>query len=70
MSGTTTPNANAIARCPGRYEPALDAFGQIIHRQCIGCQRRTPGNPDQQEYMASPEFEARCPKKITESVDF
>ena len=45
-----------------RFEDAPDAFGQIIHPQCIGCQRRTAkGEP-----MPVPEFTISCPKKVSE----
>ena len=52
---TNTTLATDVVRCAGRYEKALDAFGQIIHRQCIGCQRRKAGYPPGHWYFDNKE---------------
>lgn len=52
-------------RCPGRFEDAPDAFGQIIHPQCIGCQRRITGYPPGHWYFDKvPVFDSVCPQRL------
>lgn len=62
---TDKPLANDVVRCHGQYANALDAFGQIIHRQCIGCQRRMAGYPPGHWYFDKvPVFDDACPQRI------
>ncbi len=52
-----------LDRCPGKYEQQHSEFGQVVNRECIGCQRRTqPGAP-----VPVPEFAISCPKKVSET---
>ena len=52
-----------LQRCHGKYDNAHGEFGQVIRRECIGCQRRTqPGAP-----VPVPEFAISCPKKVSET---
>lgn len=53
-----------IARCLGDYLNQHGEFGQIINQECVGCLRRTPGNPGRQVYQAVPVFTGTCPDKI------
>jgi len=55
---------NDITRCTGRYTNQPSEFGRVIHQECIGCQRRSGGDPERQSYMQPPVFERSCPMKI------
>ena len=54
------------ARCAGKYDHLHGEFGAVIHAQCVGCQRRTPGHAEYQWYQGVPEFTDECPSKIKE----
>lgn len=63
MKNATLPSD--VVRCTGRYEKALDAFGQIIRQQCIGCQRRMAGYPPGHSYFCQvPVFDNVCPQRL------
>lgn len=63
MTDTTTLPAD-VARCPGRYEPALDGFGKPSP-QCTGCLRRVAGYPPGRWYFTEvPVFDDVCPQRI------
>ena len=55
------------SRCTGSYTNLNGEFGRVIHPECIGCQRRAPGDPDRPSYTQPPVFESTCPLKIGES---
>ena len=63
MTDTTTLPAD-VARCPGRYEPALDGFGKPSP-QCTGCLRRVAGYPPGRWYFTEvPVFDDVCPQRL------
>lgn len=35
------------SRCAGSYTNVHGEFGRVINQECIGCQRRAPGDPDE-----------------------
>ena len=55
-----------VARCAGDYLNQHGEFGSFINQECIGCLRRTPGNPEYQWYQGVPVFTGTCPDKIKE----
>ncbi len=51
-------------RCTGKFVGQHGEFGVTLHPQCVGCMRRTKGDPEYQWYMAAPEFEHTCESRV------